>query len=143
MVKEVPSRTFLRNQEPFATEDGYEKGRENERRAKSIFEELAEEGFFLRIRKASKQQKNKLGINFIAVMLIDTSEPNPEELHIPFNIKSSAGAVSGAVSGNKNNAKKQGIIYIVVNPDRMDDTIKNDIRKRTKYHLKKMNKIPS
>lgn len=112
MVRERYSNKFFRENEPFNTEDSAKRGRRNELRAIGLFEQLTEEGFFARVRRASKKQNSKSGIDLFGVIQQDELSTFPGEVHVPFQVKSSHAGVVDQREYNDRERKQNRIMYM-------------------------------
>lgn len=114
-----PGIDYLQNAMPYA--DGRrERGKENERRALTLLEELVGQGMLSSARRASGKQHRSDGIDFWITLPVE--EYNPD-FRIPLQVKSSA---EGAKLAQTTHPK---IPVIVVNPHRDDERIKTDVVK--------------
>ena len=103
----------------------------NERRALLLFEELVDDSLFTRVRRASKKQ-NTEGIDILAVVI----SRGGEEVHIPFQVKSSAAVARDEILANTQNTRMGKISYIVVNDNKSDEEIKKRIRRGVNIFLR-------
>ncbi len=116
-------RNYLRRFEPPHGEDGFTRGRKNERRALALFRELVDEGVFVRVKPASKKQNNKKGIDIFGIVEI-YADGQLQEVPIPFQIKSSYEQVQAFFAQSAGDVRRQTIEVITVNDHRPDRYIK-------------------
>ncbi len=81
-----PKGVFAAN---FYRVEGREIGKINEERALALLREMAEEGTFARVRRASKRQTHIRGIDMFGIVALNSTAFSEDELRIPFQIKSS------------------------------------------------------
>ncbi len=111
---------------PFNNLDRKSVGKASESRALSLLEQLVDEGIFVRVRRASKDQNLRRATDFFGVVASGT-----EEVHIPFQIKSSFYAAENYLNESKRGMPNRNAVVIVVNNGRPDKlilgTIKNEV----------------
>ena len=111
------------------------RGNRNEERALSLLWQLVGEGVFLRARKASKKQNTRQGIDFFGVIANDSSQFS-EEIHIPFQVKSSVKGVEAYLKERELDHKNQVVVVVVVNENRTDKSIKDTFKERAGQFLR-------
>lgn len=117
------SRNYFRRFSPSFGEDGNARGNRNERRALALFRELVDEGIFVRVKRASKKQNMRKGIDMFGVVMAEV-DGQLQEVPIPFQIKSSYERVQAFFAQSAGDVRRQTIEVITVNDHRPDRYIK-------------------
>lgn len=112
----------------FFREDGRERGKENEGRALALLRELADEGTFIRVRRASKRQNLRRGIDMFGTVALTSNAFTTDEIQIPFQVKSSLRQGRIFLGDHLQTLSRRKIIVVVVNESRSDKVIKESIQ---------------
>lgn len=131
--KEAAGNFFLKKTAPFAFDGSLERGKRNEARALSLLEEMAKEGIFSRVTRASGKQNKSSGIDFWGTVTSTVEGQIPEEVRIPFLIKSSAEAAKETI--RLGNAEGTKVAVLVVNDHRTDKSVTDEIRRKIEWYI--------
>ncbi len=121
---------FLRKLDHHGTEETNSRGRKNEARALSLLREMVDEGVFCRVKKASKKQ-NKSGIDLFGTVILSTDRLIPDEVQVPFQVKSSLIGKSRF----ENDPKKPEVIVLVISSYSTNKQLKGTIRQEVERYL--------
>lgn len=130
------SKRFLKRIYPFAYAGYLDRGKDNESRALSLFQEMVAEGIFSSVRKASKRQ-NTQGVDLWGVVTSQAQDGViPQETQIPFQIKSSPRGAAEFRRLAKRDKKRSRVVTIVVNRHKTDQQIESEVRQKVAEYLR-------
>ncbi len=122
-----------------SAENPRKKGTRNERRAFLLFQELATEGIFIKVKRASKKQ-NRGSFDIFGIVGLVEEDQISQEVNIPFQIKSSVAQAKESEVRSANNPRKQEIMVVVVNDFRSDEDVKGYVKRAVGRFLTKAEK---